>query len=108
MKNPKEKLTNQQSNDLKKSIFTNYPDVKFNLLNIKSLEVFKENLQKIVQGIDVDAVVAANNISENDRVAIAIGSKYKAVSLKLYILILIVLFFIYDCKIAAISTGKNQ
>jgi len=81
LKNPKEKLSNQQSNDIKKSISTNYPDVKFSLLNIKSLEVFKENLQKIFQGIDVGAVIAANNISENDRVAIAAGSKYKAVSL---------------------------
>lgn len=80
MKNPEEKLSNKQLNDLKTFVSTSHPDVKFSLLNVKSLKVFKENLQKIIQGIDIDAVVAANNIFENDRVAIASGSKYKAVS----------------------------
>lgn len=96
MKNPTETLSNQQSNDLKKSISANYPDVKFSFLNIKSLGVFKENLQKIVPGIDVDAVVAADNISENDRVAIARGSKYRAVSLVVVQFVqLIILYYFF-------------
>jgi len=65
---------------LKTLISTNYPDVKFSLLNIRSIETFKENIKKIINGIDVAAVLAADNISEHDLVAIASGSKYKAVS----------------------------
>jgi len=79
LKNSEDKLTKKQINDLKTSISTNYPDVKFSLLSIKSLKTFKENLQKICNGVDVTAVLAADNISEHDLVAIAIGSKYKAV-----------------------------
>lgn len=73
-------MSNKQTNDLKTSISTNYPDVKFSLINIKSLETFKESLQKIIPGIDVSAVVTADNISEHDLVAIASGPKYKTVS----------------------------
>lgn len=80
MKNPEEKLSNKQTNDLKTSISSNYPDVKFSLISIKSLKTFTENLQKIINGIDVEAVVNFDNISENDLVAIANGPKYKAVS----------------------------
>jgi len=80
LKNAEDKLTKKQINDLKTLIFTNYPDVKFSLLNIRSFETFKENLKKIINGIDVAAVLAADNISEHDLVAIASGSKYKAVS----------------------------
>lgn len=80
LKNPEEKLSNKQMNDLKTSIFTNYPNVKFSLLNIKSLKTFKENLQKMFPSIDVAAVIATNDISENNLVAIAKGSKYEAVS----------------------------
>lgn len=80
LKKYEDKLTRKQINDLKTLISTNYPDVKFSLLNIKSLETFKDNLQKIINGIDVAAVLAANNISEHDLVAIASGSKYKALS----------------------------
>lgn len=80
MKSPEGKLSKNQINELKKSISTNYPEVKFSLINIKSLDTFKENIQNIIQGIDVAAVVAAENISENDLIAIASGPKYKAVS----------------------------
>ncbi|XP_022173731.1 aspartate--tRNA ligase, mitochondrial [Myzus persicae] len=80
LKNSEDKLTKKQINDLKTLISTNYPDVKFSLLNIRSLKTFKENLQKIINGIDVAAVLAADNISEHDLVAIASGSKYKALS----------------------------
>lgn len=80
LKNQAEKLTNKQLNDFKKLFSTNYPDVKFSLLKIKSLKLFKENLPKIIKGIDTDAVIAANNISELDLVAIACGPKYKSVS----------------------------
>lgn len=73
-------MSNKQTNDLKTSISSNYPDVKFSLIDIKCLKTFKENLQKIIQGIDVEAVVSADNISEHDLIAIACGSKYKAVS----------------------------
>lgn len=79
-KNQTLKLSNQQLNDLKKSFSTNYPDVKFNLLKIKTLETFKENLRKIFEEIDSDVVITDNNISELDTVAIASGPKYKAVS----------------------------
>lgn len=81
-------MSNKQINDLKTSISTNYPDVKFSLINIKSLETFKESLPKIVPGINVSAVVAADNISEHSLVAIASGPKYKAVSFKLFKLFL--------------------
>ncbi|VVC26055.1 Hypothetical protein CINCED_3A015968 [Cinara cedri] len=80
IKNPVNKLTIKQLNELKKSIFTNYPGVNFSLFNIKSLDTFKENLQSTIQGIDVAAVVTAENISEHDLVAIASGSKYKALT----------------------------
>lgn len=80
MKNHEKKLSNKQINDLKTTISTNYPEVKFSLLNIKSLKIFKEILQKVFQNIDVDAVISADNISENNLVAIASGSKYEAVS----------------------------
>lgn len=80
MKNPVENLSNKQTNDLKTSISSNYPDVKFSLISIKSLKSFKENLPKIIHGIDVEAVVNFDNISEHDLVAIANGPKYKSVS----------------------------
>lgn len=81
MKCPEEKLSKNQINELKKSISTNFPEVKFNLINIKSLDTFKKNIQNIIQGIDVASVVAAENILENDLIAIASGPKYKAVSI---------------------------
>lgn len=80
MKNPEKKLSKKQLSDLKTSISTNYPDVKFNILNIETLESFQKNLQKIIQGIDVTAVINTNNISDYDFVAIASGPKYKSVS----------------------------
>lgn len=80
LKNP-EKLSNKQLNDLKTSIFTNYPEVKFNLLSIKTLDTFQKNLQKMIRGIDVAAVMNTHTISEYDLVAIASGPKYKSVSL---------------------------
>lgn len=80
LKNPEEKLSNKRTNEIKTFISSNYPDVKFSLLNIKSLTVFKENLQKMFNGIDVASVIDADNISENDLVAVANGPKYKAVS----------------------------
>lgn len=80
LKNSENKLSKKQKNDLETLISTNYPGVKFSLLNIKSIKTFKENLQKMFSGIDVTAVVDAHNISEHDFVAIARGSKYKAVS----------------------------
>lgn len=80
LKNIEDKLSNKQTNDLKSLISTNYPDVKFTLLNIKSLKTFKENIQQIFKGIDVTALMAENNISEHDIVAIASGPKYKSVS----------------------------
>lgn len=73
-------MSNKQINDLKTSISTNYPDVKFSLINIKSLKMFEESLPKIVPGIDVSAVLTTNNILEHDLVAIANGPKYKAVN----------------------------
>lgn len=73
-------MSNKQINDLKASISSNYPDVQFSLINIKSLKTFKEILQKIFQNIDATAVISADNISENNLVAIASGSKYEAVS----------------------------
>lgn len=80
LKNGEDKLTKKKINNLKTLISTNYPDVKFSLLNVKSFETFKENLKKIINGIDVVALFADNNISEHDLVAIASGSKFKAVS----------------------------
>ncbi|KAE9528825.1 hypothetical protein AGLY_012400 [Aphis glycines] len=80
LKNSENKLSKKQKNDLETLISTNYPGVKFSLLNIKSIKTFKENLQKMFSGIDVTAVVDAHNISEHDFVAIARGSKYKALS----------------------------
>jgi hypothetical protein len=67
---------------LKTSISTNYPDIKFNLIKIKSLNIFKESLPKIIPGIDVSAVLTTDNILEHDLVAIASGPKYEAVSYK--------------------------
>lgn len=84
LKKPEEELSNKQTNDFKSSISSNYPDVKFSFINIKSLKTFKEDLQKIIKGIDVEAVVTADNISEHDLVAItSSSSKFKAVSYKL-------------------------
>jgi len=80
LKNSEDKLSKKQINDLKTLISNNYPDVKFSFLNIRLLKTFKENLKKIFNGIDVEAVLAADNISEHDLVAIASGSKYKSVS----------------------------
>lgn len=80
LKNVKGKLSNKQKDNLKSSISNNYPDVMFNLLYVKSLNTFEENIQKIVKGIDGSAIVGADNISEHDLVAIASGPKYKAVS----------------------------
>lgn len=80
LKNSENKLSRKQKNDLETLISTNYPGVKFSLLNIKSIKTFKENLLKMFNGIDAAAVVDAHNISEHDFVAIARGSKYKAVS----------------------------
>jgi len=80
LKNSENKLSKKQKNDLETLISTNYPGVKFSLLNIKSIKTFKENLLKMFNGIDAAAVVNAHNISEHDCVAIARGSKYKAVS----------------------------
>lgn len=81
MKNVEKSLSNKQLNDLKTSISTNYPDVKFSLLKVKSLKTFKENLKKNFHGIYVDNVVSTINISENDLVAISSSSsKLKAVS----------------------------
>lgn len=80
LKNSENKLTKRQINDLKTLISTNYSDVKFSLLNIKSIKTFKENLLKMFNGIDAAAVLDAESISEHDLVAIACGSKYKAVS----------------------------
>jgi len=68
--------------DLKTSFINNYPDVKINLLKIKSLKSFKEVLPNVINGINVSAVITAENISEHDFVAIASSaSKYKSVSL---------------------------
>ncbi|XP_060844907.1 aspartate--tRNA ligase, mitochondrial isoform X1 [Rhopalosiphum padi] len=80
LKNSENKLTKRQINDLKTLISTNYSDVKFSLLNIKSIKTFKENLLKMFNGIDAAAVLDAESISEHDLVAIACGSKYKALS----------------------------
>lgn len=106
LKNSEDKLTKKQINDLKTLISTNYPDVKFSLLNIRSLKTFKENLQKIINGIDVAAVLAADNISEHDLVAIASGSKYKAVIYYFKTTIFNLLhIFMFNPQITAISTG---
>ncbi|XP_025421969.1 aspartate--tRNA ligase, mitochondrial [Sipha flava] len=80
LKNSEKNISNKQTNDLKTSISTNYPDIKFNLIKIKSLNIFKESLPKIIPGIDVSAVLTTDNILEHDLVAIASGPKYEALS----------------------------
>lgn len=80
LKNVEGKLTNKLINSLKLSISNNYPNVKLNLLHVKSLNTFKENIQKIVTGIDVTALMNSENISEHNLIAIASGPKYEAVS----------------------------
>lgn len=80
IKSPEKKFSNRQLNEFKKLISTNYPGVKFSLINIKSLDTINENIRSVIQEIDVAGVVASENISEHDIVAIASGPKYKAVS----------------------------
>lgn len=84
LKNPDDKLSNKHLNDLKTSIFTNYPGVKLNLIKVKSLKAFKNSLQKIYKDTYVDNIVAAESISDNDLVATTTSDvKFKSVSLQL-------------------------
>lgn len=81
LKDVEETKSSKELSDLTISISNNYPDVKFYLFKVKLLKTFKKYMYNIFKEIYVDAIIDADNIAENDLVAVATSSsKFNAVS----------------------------